>query len=267
MNRFQHTLRHELYLHSRTILTITFAVAGSVMVLQMVRWVVQPLPFNLWSGFPLVSIVTGLIVTSGMFNELRSPGSRIELLLRPVSALEKIGAKLLVSTLFFFLAITAAYLVVSLVSLILYFSIGGREELIAFFAGGRWLGTVGSAFLDFLPLHAIFFFGAVYFRRNPAGRTLMSLVGSIAGYLLLFFLFVRIAFAPYLTGRYSAVGAPRAMGLQLDSENIFLFADRFWVQLVPGFVQNGETVGLAVRTLLPLVFWALAVLRFRETEG
>jgi hypothetical protein len=267
MNRFRHALQHEVYLHGRAIVTTAFAIAGALMIIQMLRWIRVVVAFNLWNGFGLIVTVAGIIITSGMFGEVRSPGRRIELLLRPASTLEKVGAKLVVSTLFFLLAMTVAFLVASLTAMLVFFAIGGRTDMMVFLDGGRWLISSGAATFDFLPVHAVFFFGAIYFRRNPAGKTLLSAAGWTASYLIAAAIMIRVIFAPYLTGRYSGHGAPRAFGLQLTPDNGFFFSSRIWVNIVPQFLQDGEVAGIALRIVVILVFWGLAVLRFRETEG
>lgn len=267
MHNFGHTLRQEFAAGWRTISITTGGVAGALMLVQMVRWINRPVVFNLWNGYGLIMTVTGVILTSGVFRELRSPGQRIEFLLRPVSTLEKVGAKLVVSTVVYGLAMTLAYVVASLLALVVFLMLGGQGDLLMFLDGGRWLLTAGSAFLDFLPVHAVFFFGAVYFRRNPAGRTLLALVGAGASYLLVTLLLAQAVFFPYMSGRYAGVEAPRAFGLHLDSRNGLVFAERIWVQVVPGFLQNGEINGILFRVAIIVIFWGLAVLRLRETEG
>lgn len=267
MNRFRHLLRHEAYLHGRTIIMTVFAITGMLTVIQMLRWIRVLVAFNLWDGFGLIATVAGIMITSGMFRELRSPGRRIELLLRPAPSAAKVGAKLVVSSLFFLLAVTAAYLVASLVSMVAFLLLGGRTDLLVFLDGGRWLSTVARATFNFLPVQAVFFFGAVYFRRNSTGKTLLALTGWTASYLLAAALMVRLVFAPYLTGRYSGHGAPRAFGIQLNPGDGLLFPGRVWENILPRFLQEGEAAGIALRIVVILVFWTLAVLRFRETEG
>ena len=267
MNRFNHALRHELLQQGRVILITSLAIAGSVMLINVIRWVAEPVAVNLWTGFGPVMVIAGVIITTGAFSEIRSPGTRIELLLRPARIVEKVGAKLLVSSLFYGLAITAAYLLVSLLALALYLLVGGRGNLLVFFDNGRWLVTAGRAFIDYLPLHGIFFFGALYFRRNPGGRTLLALVGSITGYVVLTLVMIRVVFQRYLSGRYSRVNAPRALGFELDSGGGVILGSRLWVHVIPGILQDGDTLALVFRILVPLVFWSLTLLRFRETEG
>lgn len=267
MTRLHHAFRHELSLHGRTILVTVTAVAGAVLLFQMVRWVQGPVLFNLWGGFGLVATVTGIIITSGVFGEMRTPGLRLDLLLRPAGAVEKVGAKLLLTTVFFFVAITTAYLLASLVAIGLYLALGGRGELLTFLDYGRWLRTAGAVFLDYLPVHGIFFFGAVYFRRNPVGRTLIALVGWLTGYLVLALVMIRVVFHPFLSGRYSGHQAPRALGFRLDGSGGFIAGSRIWMHVAPGFLHTGEIAGTALRIVVPLLFWGLAVLRFRESEA
>lgn len=267
MSRLRHACRHEWVLHWRTLSLTAPAVAGSVMLLQMVRWWRGLHAFNLWNGFGLITMVTGVIITTGMFAELRSPETRVDLLLRPAGILEKVGAKLMVATLLFVVLITGAFLAASLLSMAVYLLLGGRANLMVFLDNGQWVRTAGSAFLEYLPVQSVFFFGSVYFRKNPVRRTLLVAVGWIAGYVVFFLVMVRLIFAPYLTGRYSRLASPRALGFNLDSTGGYIAGSRIWEHVAPGFLQDGRILGIALKLLVPVCFWGLTLLRFRETEA
>ncbi len=266
MNRFIWALRHEIALHLRNLMVIAMAVAGSMMLFRMLPWIQSVQVFNVWSTFPAVTIITGVIITAGIFQELRSPGHRIELLLRPASVLEKVGAKLLVSTVLFWLLMTLAHLAVSVVAALLYRLAGGDAPLVGFFNEGYWLVMALETMPDFLPVQALFFFGAVYFRKNPAGRTMLSLVGWLSTYVVAGVVALRFIFAPYFPGD-GRFGHRHIPGFEMGGDHGLQLDGQVWREIVPGIFQNPELLYNLLRISVVLVFWALAFLRFRETEG
>lgn len=266
MNRFIWALRHEIALHIRNLVVISLAVAGAMMLFRMLPWVHRVQVINVWNTFSVVTMVTGLIITAGSFQELQSPGHRIELLLRPATVVEKVGAKLLVTTVLFWLLMTAAHVAVSLLGAALYRLAGGVEPLTGFFHEGMWLAGAVETLPNYLPLHAVFFFGAVYFRRHPAGRTTLAAVGWVSSYVIAAVVAVRFIFAPYM-GASRRFGRRSAMGVELGGEFGLQFNEQIWQEIAPLYLQNPELLATVLRILMVAAFWGLAFLRFRETEG
>jgi hypothetical protein len=173
MKRFAHALSHELTLQYRNILIAAGAAAGAMMLVSMVTWVGGIEPVDLWPGYQAAMLIIGVLITSGEFGELRSPGHRIAFLLRPSTVWEKVATKILVSTLFVWVSVTLAFLLVSLLSSVIYLVVAGGERaawaLGIAFAGGEWPRIAWETLRVYLPIHAVFFFGSVYFRKHPAG--------------------------------------------------------------------------------------------------
>ncbi len=271
MRRFMHSIQHELTLQYRNILIASGAVAGSMMLFAMLTWIGGVEAFDLWPGYQLAMIIIGVLMTSSSFSELRSPGQRIAYLLRPSTVWEKAGSKILVTTVFIWLSVTVAFFLAALVSAGLYSLLSGGEEAIrAFeisFAGGEWWRIAGEAFVSYLPVHAIFFFGSVYFRKHPAGRTLLAVVGWIGSYVVLAVVAVRIIFGRYLTGSYPGDGRIRAFGREFGPQEGLVFDGRLWSEVMPWYLQNPEALEPILTTAVVVIFWLLAVLRLRETEA
>ncbi len=266
MSRFLWVLRHEILVHLRFIAALAFGVTGFMMILGLLPWVRGVAPINLWQTFTPVVPLAGFGLTGGVFSELRSPGRRIDLLLRPAASWEKIGAKLIVTTIVFWLAMTVAHVLFSLVGALLYFVVQGSLPLGLFFANGAWLLVVLEAFVDYLPVHALFFFGAVYFRRHALGGTLVLVVSWGFSYMILGALAFRLIFAPYLPGA-TGYGRRTIMGRHLMDGGMFTLPEPLMAEVIPGIFQNPQMLVTIVQLSTVLIFWGLAYLRFCETEG
>jgi len=263
MKRFLHSIQHELTLQYRNILIASGAVAGSMMLFAMLTWIGGVEAFDLWPGYQLAMIIIGVLITSSSFSELRSPGQRIAYLLRPATVWEKAGSKILITTVFVWLSVTVAFFLAALLSAGLYGILsGGGEAARAFeisFAGGEWWRIAGEAFLSYLPVHALFFFGSVYFRKHPAGRTLLAIVGWLGSYVVLAVVAVRVIFGRYIQdARFSN---------QFGSQEAFVFDGRLWNEVMPWYLRNPEALEPILTTAIVVIFWLLAVLRLRETEA
>jgi hypothetical protein len=218
MKRFAHALSHELTLQYRNILIAAGAAAGAMMLVSMVTWVGGIEPVDLWPGYQAAMLIIGVLITSGEFGELRSPGHRIAFLLRPSTVWEKVATKILVSTLFVWVSVTLAFLLVSLLSSVIYLVVAGGERaawaLGIAFAGGEWPRIAWETLRVYLPIHAVFFFGSVYFRKHPAGRTLLAGVAWVTSYVVVGAITMRLVFRRYIEGSYPGSGRIRAMGIE-----------------------------------------------------
>ncbi|SIQ40292.1 hypothetical protein SAMN05920897_10877 [Alkalispirochaeta americana] len=265
--RFLHVLRHEVVLQFRSLLLTAGGIAGAVTALQLLRWARGPQLFNIWGSFGAVMILAGVLITLGAFGDMRDPRRREEILLRPAAAWEKVGAKVLVSTVIFAAFLTVAYAVASLLALGGYLLLGGQGNPLVFLDRGRWIQRAAESFWGYLPVQAIFTFGAVYFRRNPLGRTLLAGVAWLVSYVLLGAIMVQIVFLPYLSGRYGTVAAPRIEGIALDGFEGSLLSGNVWARVAPEALFLEEPLYGLFNIAVVLICWGLAVLRFRETQG
>ncbi len=269
-NRLIHAVRHEVYQSLRSIMIKAGAVAGTILLFSMLNWVGGVDLVNLWPAYGPVMVLLGLLVTSQIFFELKSPGRRIDYLLRPATVWEKVVAKLFVTTVVVWLAVTIAFLVASALGGVLFLILGGGLSLGEVVRGvlfeGEWIVVVGQTFVHYLPAHAVFFFGAVYFSRQAAGKTLLSIVGWMASYVFLAVVSVRVVFNRYFVGAVPHSGA-RESGAFEGPFNPGDMDSQMWREIAPFYLQNPERLGQVVSVALVVIFWSLTVLRLRETEA
>jgi hypothetical protein len=270
MNRLVHVLRHEIFQQLRTIMITSGAVAGTILLFSMLNWVGGLDVVDLWPAYGPVMVIMGLLLTARSFSELKSPGRRIEYLLRPATVWEKVLGKLFVSTVVIWLAVTVAFLVATTVGVVLFLLLGGGlpagEVFRTALVRGQWIVLAGETFLNYLPLQAVFFFGAVYFRGQSAGKTLLSVVGWISSYVFIAVFTVRIVFNRYFAGVVPHSGARRFGRLEGPLTHADIDAG-MWREIAPFYLQNPELLRSILSVLLVVVFWSLTVLRLRETEA
>ncbi len=276
MKRFLHVVRHEALSQARHVPMTAAAVAGSVLLITAVTWIFDPGPPAFWSQFPFVFVIVSAILTSGVYRELQDEARRIEFLLRPTTHFEKTGAKLLVSLLGYWLVFVAVWTVGALIArggyAILFGVPWGEAASSAmikpsnFPLGHPWHGEVPMAalifsrsplelafrtLLTFVPIHGLYFFGSVYFRRRAFGRTLLSLVVWGISYLLIGVVLTRVVMAPYWT-------APGA----LDG-----ITEEQFLGLLPRFLLNPARTKTVFDIAISTIFYGLAWRRLSETEG
>ena len=274
MNRFFHTMRHEGSLQFRNIIITASAVAGSIMLISLLGLVGDIDVPNVWPAYRIAMPILGVILTSGAFSELRSQGHKIEFLLRPATVWEKTVSKLLISTVFVWVAVTVAFMVASLLATIAYLVVArgasAGEAFYRAFADGRWFAVAWETFVHYLPAHAIFFFGSAYFQKRSAGRTLLSMVAWTGSYMVAAIITVRIAFNRYFGYVNADNSGPPAHGewrFELELNNGFGTSDALWHEVLPWYVRDPDTTMAVVSVIVVAAFWLLTVLRLRETEG
>ena len=271
MRRLGSALVHEFVLQYRNIVIAALAISGAMLLFSLLAWLGGVEPVDLWSAYQGVVVIMGVLISSAQFSELRSPGHRIAFLLRPATVWEKVAAKTIIAVGLVWLALTVAFLIASLLGAVLYLvMVSGADAGQVFslsFAGGRWLRISAEALASYLPLHAIFLFGSVYFRRHALGATLLAIVGWIGSYAILSVVMLRIVFARYVTGDYPGRGNARAFGFELRQGQSLSLSGEVWQEIVPGFLRNPELLETVFTVLTVVVFWLLAVNRLRETEG
>jgi len=270
LSRTIHVIRHEFYLQSRNIAIASVGVAGVVLLFALLRWIGGVTPIDLWPVYEEVMALLGVLITIGIFPELRSPGRRIDFLLRPAGSWEKILAKLTVSTVGVWAAVTLAFLAASLVGIVLYLVAGGPvpfDEVLRYALGdGTWLGGAWRTLLGYLPIQAVFFFGAVYFQKHHAAKTLLAIVGWVTSYGILSMVAARIIFHRYFVEAIPHSGARRFGRFEGPITELNI-TPQMWREIAPFYLQNPEALQVIAGVVTVLLFWGLAILRLRETEA
>ena len=250
--RTKWTLYHELFLQWRRVLLSSLAVAGSAMLLSMLSWIGgNPASPNMLDQFPPFLLVWGVVVTSGVFAELREDAFRMEFLLRPAAAAEKVVAKLLVSTLGYFVTFTVIYFTMNGVLRGIYTLLYGSP-------GTNPARLVWDVFQSYLLVHSWFFLGAVYFRRHNGIKTLFVIAGVGISLALLTALMARLIFDPFMQGE----------GAQLLEQR---YGDPWSTGDLPGSIratlETARVIGKGALIVSVPGFWLLSWRRLRETEG
>lgn len=255
VQRVRWTLYHELFIQWRRVLLSSLAVAGSAMLLSMLSWIGgNPVSPNMLDQFPIFLVVWGVVVTSGVFGELREDAFRMEFLLRPAAAAEKVAAKLIVSTLGYFVTFTVVYFtmngILRGVYALLYGSPGSPFS--------NPLRLVWDVFLSYLVVHSWFFLGAVYFRKHNGIKTLFVIAGVGISLALLTALMARLIFDPFIQGE----------GARLLEQR---YGDPWSTGDLPASIratlESARLIGKGALVVSVPGFWLLSWRRLRETEG
>lgn len=254
IGRTKWALYHELYIQWRRVLLSSLAVSGSAMLLSMLSWIGgNPASPNMLEQFPPFLLVWGVVVTSGVFAELREDAFRMEFLLRPVGAAEKVVAKLLISTVGYFVAFTVVYFTANAL-------LRGIYTLVYTTPGSGLTNParlVWELFRAYLVVHSWFFLGAVYFRKHNGIKTLFVIAAVGISLALLTALMARLMFDPFMHGE----------GARLLEQR---YDDPWSTGELPGSIlatlQRARLIGKGALILSVPGFWLLSWRRLKETE-
>ena len=146
--------------------------------------------------FPITLFTGGVLVSGSSFPELGDRLRRSQYLLLPASHLEKFLVRWAMTLLGFAVGATVCYWLFSQVAYLLGLLIWG--------SGFAPLNLAESYVVDFLQgyigLQALFFLGAVWFRRLVVFKTVLVIFLIGLGLTLVAAVAFRIAFHPYFTG-------------------------------------------------------------------
>ena len=203
--------------------------------------------------FPMALTISGTIVTSLAFIDLHLPQKSQAYLMLPVSAAERVVERVLTTNLLFILAVSLAYGLFSLVA-------AGLGELLIGRSFGLYLPVSGEgleAIKGYALIHAVFLFGAVYFRRRNLLKTLLSL--AVLGMMFAFFaaFLAWIAFGDYREMAAAGLFSGMAIDDALVASQMTRLAD---LARTAGRVFRFSTYAITP------VLWVLTWLRLRETE-
>ena len=234
------------------------AAAGILGVFAALGWVKTSSPLSTWESFSVVYVVSGIIVASGQFRDLMSTENRITMLSRPVAAWETVVSRVVWSTVVMWVLVVGALVVTSIVAFVVSHAISQLLDIppvlrvpwsVVWF-DGAWLATAWKAFLSFLPVHAVFFFGGVYFRNWSAMKTISTIAALMFVYVSIIGLMMLAVFSPFVEAGY------------------FHGADMSIVRFFPPLRGiDFSLLGEVMKVVLTLFFWSLSVLRLRETEA
>jgi hypothetical protein len=149
-----------------------------------------------------------------------------------------------------------AFVLASALGALLYLVLTNGQSVTGVFAHGEWVTIIFQTLRAYLPLHAIFFFGSVYFRKHALGHTLLAIVAWAASYAIIAVTTVRIVFNPYFSGVR-----------RVSDSTIFSFESRIEEIFSEGFTSSIDSWAVIFEVAFVLLFWVLAWVRLRETEA
>ncbi len=255
LQRTKWTLYHEAFSQWRRVVLSALAVAGAAMIVSLLSWIGgNPASPRMAEQFAPFMIAWGVVVTSGVFAELREDAFRMEYLLRPASATEKLISKLFASSLGYFVVFT-----------VIFFTMSGLLRgiyALVFSSPGPGVASplrlLWDVLLAYLVVHSWFFLGAVYFRSHSGIKTLLVVVGVGFTYVLLTAGLGRLIFDPFIHGE-------QAQLLQQRFGNPGGFEDL--PSSITGTLELYRSLGKTLLFLSVPGFWLLSWRRLRETEA
>jgi hypothetical protein len=236
--RLTHLIRRTISLNIHT-WSIGFAsVAGLLVIIWFLPFLFNAPEWHqnqlgsLLSVFLFFYMVGGLILTSSLFNEIHSPSTAFLNLCLPATAAEKITAAWIVSTILYTVTTVISFFLLMLVLfLISSIVLAGDYSL---FLTNPFRGEIASQISTYTATHAIFLFGASFFRKNNFLKTLLLIV-------LFFTLLMTILGAfSLITGTAISIGIeyiPTALHYAAHVFLILLFVWLAWYHL-----QNRQVV-------------------------
>jgi len=243
-SRFGILLRNDAISGYRSLLTASATLAGLLLVgVLLSRGEISYHEYFYLAEFVTMLLIWGPIASSRSFKELHNKTENEAYLLLPASALEKICARLLFATLFFY-----AYLLVFI----------GLTSVVVESLNAMLFGQQNQRFnpLDamewhifghFLVIQSLYFLGAAWFRKNHFIKTTLAITIACIG-LALFTLAVL---------RFVLISTFDDFEMSVD--NLY--------SLYQGVI-DAAAMGLTVLYFigLPLICWLAAWLRVRETQ-
>ncbi|MCL6265574.1 hypothetical protein [Flagellimonas myxillae] len=134
--------------------------------------------------FALVYLPLGLLFTFSLFREFGNPKTNALYLALPVSSLERLVAKWLVSTLVYTIVFSVVALLIAILALIFGIVLFGADFNVPTLFSTSYINIVAI----YLFVQPVFMVGAMSFSKNKIGKTLLSLGIALLCFLLLNFL-------------------------------------------------------------------------------
>lgn len=256
MNHLRNVIRHELGASLRNLLVITAAIPGGALVLGLLGWIGGVDSFSIWPVFYPAVLIVGALLGSGSFSELHTEGRRVELLLRPTPEWTLVLVRAVGKMLLMVAMMVATFSVASILGAALH-ALLANAEVIAFFDGSiyaaaAWTSGAYWLFIGLFLINAVFTLGSVYFRKSPLFRTLLLGAGWGMSYAIVSVIAARVVFGRYITQ---------------DNDSVEITLEGDFEQLFPLLSQNIELYAALGAIVAAIGFYALAILRLRETEA
>ncbi|MDD4921493.1 MAG: hypothetical protein PHS30_03335 [Bacteroidales bacterium] len=207
------------------------------------------LDFKFWGFVVAIMTITNSI---NVFSALLRTDSGINYYMTPASIGEKYAAAWLYSSIFTIAAYTSVIYLVHLASINLGNVITGRS--LPYFFPDR--ETYQDGFLSMMFLQSLFFLGAVVFRKNPFGKTILTIV--------LFGFIISLISAHIMT--WYLQGADPINTYHTASYHWTLNMNDFSNMDMPAKLENLMNVVKIIGWCIPFICWTAAYFRLKTRE-
>jgi hypothetical protein len=243
-SRFGILLRNDAISGYRSLLTVSATLAGLLLVgVLLSRGGISSHEYFYLAEFVTMLLIWGPIASSRSFKELHNKTENEAYLLLPASALEKVCARLLFATLFFYVYLllftSLTSVVVESLSAMLF---GQQNQRFNPLDAMEW-----HVFGHFLVIQSLYFLGAAWFRKNHFIKTTLAITIACIGLALLALAVFRFV-------------------LILSFDDFEVSLDNFYS--LSQVVVDAAAIGLTILYFvgLPVICWLVAWLRVRETQ-
>ena len=253
--RFFRVLNREIQESKRNLIIYSLTIFLVLFLQEMVKAFITRTTGNIitesvYEGiFPGFLFLGGFIVTSMFFaQDMFSRTGQHNWLTLPASTAEKFLAKALLAAIAYPVALSIVFTLSSVIIETLTLVFFGKP----FTMFNPFGPFIGKMILHYVVTQSIFLLGATYFRKAHFVKTVLTLgiIGIVMG--MLATLFVRIIFAPYVTGMFG-------FHFSLNSYNL---------QATDTLVTIGKWIGNIIYwILLPAFCWITAYLRVKEVQS
>ncbi len=252
--RFWMLLKKDFYTQYKMYLMAIGAICSILFIVN----IASVASWNAWDFnlvfYPLTLFIGGFIFTSICFGELANEQSRISYLTVPASVFEKVGSRLLVTSVGYVIVSAGFYFLFTLAAFAVNRLLFGVSHPI--FNPGHPVILLCMAL--YLVTQSVFFLGAVYFRNNAFIKTIVA---------LFVFAFALQVFAGLVfLGTLYLVTAINRIDFPFD----LFFRGEYYPAVPPFFAEAGRVAWVVVRILfwfvLAPLMWVTSYFRLKDTE-
>lgn len=228
------------------------AVLGVLLVVSLVNHFFRQY-MDYFEMYGALFFILGCLITASSFRGYYSRRHSSFMLMLPASRLEKWLEKFLLSTLGWMIFSFLAFTVYT------YLSAGLGKLFFDFYTPPAWWSRyLGQVYLSYLAFHGVFFAGASIFKKSPLFKTILTLFGLFAFFMIVWTVFARVLLGPEITRlSHGVFWEPfedylYRFAFSPEMDNIRRFGN--WAGRLLGWV------------IVPLYCWTLSFVRFREIE-
>jgi len=209
----------------------------------------RPEVFNSIADPSFIIILVSVLISLDVFSKLRSPVGGIHYMMTPANTSEKFAAAWVYSTLLTFISFTLVYNLTHILCMVCGNFFYDLHAEIQF----QTLGNIWYLFSGTMVIQSIYFFGSVFFRKNPVGKTTLILFAAM----LLIGFGASWYFEHYL--KESLKGFSHSFNGSADFE-------KFSVDMLPEELRTLYTTLKVLFYILPFVFWGGSFLALKNKE-